>query len=240
MRKFDHVWTYACIDIDETFVEPQTPERQLEVCKLIAQMAMDAGVDIMEAGTPMMYSWGYRGIRELRNVVGPDFPLAADPKAQDGCECFFTNCKRYGADYATVCVVNNDGGFKAALDAKKNCGIKVVADLFATPEDQLVSRAVECEKMGADVIQLHFGYDENRLNIFPGRRDSDHVKEIAAAINIPLFVVANEPEDVERCVRDGADCILFGFVLKDNSRESFENTRRFVEMVHEFDRKYNG
>lgn len=239
MRKLDHVWTYACIDLDESVVEPQTVERQMEVCSLVAQMAVDAGVDILESGTPMMYGAGYESIERLRRVIGPDFPLVADLKAQDGCEFFFNLCKKHGADYATVCVVNNDGGLKAALAAKETCGIKVIADLFATPAPQLVERAKECEAMGADVIQLHFGYDENRLNIYPGRRDSDYVKEVAEAIHIPLFVVANEREDVERAVRDGADGILFGFVLKDNSRQSFENTRDFVEMVREFDKKYN-
>ena len=239
MKKFDHVWSYACIDFTALDIDPESINKQMMDCELVAQLCMDAGVDIMEAGTPMLYAFGYECVARLRCIVGPDFPLAADPKAQDGCQFFFNNYKRYGADYATVCVVNNDGGFEAALDAKKDCGIKVVADLYATPVDQLVARAMECEKKGADIIQLHFGAEENMYNIYPGRRDSDYVKEVAEAIDVPLFVVANEPKDVERAIRDGADCILFGLCLVDNSAETFEATKKFVEMVHEFDRKYN-
>lgn len=229
MARLDKVMTYACIDIND----------DLPLAKLITQLSVDAGVDIVESGTPLVYSTGYESIEELRKVVGPDFPVVVDYKAQDGCGSLFRDARRHGADYASVSVVNNDGGLKAAMEAKKECGIKVIADLFAVPLEDLPKRAKECEAMGVDIVLIHFGFDENTLGVWPGRRDCDGVKEVVEAVNIPVAVVANELEDVEQAIKDGADWIVFGLMLTDTSRETYLKCKNFVEKVHEFDCKYN-
>lgn len=229
MSKLDKVMVYACIDVND----------DLPLAKKITQLAVDAGCDIVESGTPLIYSTGYESITELRKTVGPDYPVVVDYKAQDGCGGLFRDAKRYGADYASVSVVNNDGGLKAAMLAKQDCGIKVIADMFAVPLADLPKRAKECEDAGVDVVLIHFGFDENTLGVWPGRRDSDGVKEVVEAVNIPVAVVANEPEDVERAIRDGADWILFGLMLTDNSHETFAKCRDFVDNVRKLDRKYN-
>lgn len=238
MKKYDHVWTYACIDFSAT-VTPDTVEKQLEECGLVAQMCRDAGCDIMEVGCPMIYSFGHRATAYLRDVLGPGYPLAVDYKAQDHVYTHFLEAHRFGADYATVCCYNNEGGFKEALRAKEDTGIKVIADLFATPAEQLPALARHCEDSGADIVLLHFGAEENMYGCWPGRRDSDYVREVAPVLNrCPLWVVSNEPEDVERSIKDGADGILFGFALADNSLESYKKTKAFVDMTAELSKKY--
>ena len=238
MKKYDHVWTYACIDTPAA-VTPDTVEQALEECGLVAQMCKDAGVDIMEVGCPMIYSFGYRSISYLRDVLGPAYPLAVDYKAQDRCYTYFKETHLFGADYATVCCYNNQGGFREALRAKEETGVKVIADLFSTPGDKMVELAKHCEEEGADIVLLHFGFEENMYGSWPGRRDSDYVKEVAPVLNrCPLWVVANEPEDVERAIQDGTDGILFGFALESNSLESYKKTKAFVDMTAEYSKKY--
>lgn len=240
MRKLDHVWTQACIDIDLVDVEPPTLERYDRVVGYIAQMLKDAGADIVEVGTPVCYALGYNGVKRIRRCVGDDIKVAADMKAQDGASFFFPCCAPFGADYCSVSVVNNPGGFHGAQLAKKEHGIKFIADLYAVPVDQLVSTAVKCSAGGADIVCLNLGHDDKAHNVYPGRRESDYVKEIAQAIDAPLFVVANSPEEAERAIADGADGIVFGEMIKDASIRSFKTVKDYIDLVHELDVKYNG
>ena len=48
-----------------------------------AEMAMRAGVDWLEAGTPLIIAEGMHGVRALRERF-PDTPIVADLKTMDG------------------------------------------------------------------------------------------------------------------------------------------------------------
>ena len=48
-----------------------------------AAMAMRAGVDCLEAGTPLILAEGLHGVRKLRESF-PDTPIVADLKTMDG------------------------------------------------------------------------------------------------------------------------------------------------------------
>ena len=48
-----------------------------------ADMALQAGVDWLEAGTPLILAHGMRGVRALRDRF-PKVPIVADLKTMDG------------------------------------------------------------------------------------------------------------------------------------------------------------
>ena len=48
-----------------------------------AEMAVRAGIDWLEAGTPLIIAEGMRGVRELRARY-PKVPIVADLKTMDG------------------------------------------------------------------------------------------------------------------------------------------------------------
>ena len=48
-----------------------------------AQMALRAGVDWLEAGTPLIIAEGMNGVRALRREF-PNVPIVADLKTMDG------------------------------------------------------------------------------------------------------------------------------------------------------------
>ena len=165
-------WVQAAIDVAD-----------MESAVAISKMAVEAGCDWIEAGTPLLYGEGYKAITELKKVAG-DRPVVADFKAQDGCYSYFVHAKEAGAEYATVTVVNNDCGTLEALRARRDCGIKVLADLFGVPVEELPQRAQECEAMGVDGICIHFGFDESQYN--KRRRQSDGVRAVKNAVKIPV------------------------------------------------------
>ena len=240
MRKLDHVMAQVCIDIDVMDVEPSTLDRYERVVGYMAQMAKESGADLVEVGTPVIYALGYSGVKRVKRCIGDDISIVADLKAQDGCSFYFPQCQLFGSDYCTVSVCNNPGGFHGAQVAKEEKGIKFIADLYAVPAEEIVSTAVKSAEGGADIILLHLGHDEKVQDIYPGRRESDYVKEVCEAVNAPVFVVANTGEEAERAICDGADGIVFGECFKDTSIRSFREIKGFVDLIRELDKKYNG
>lgn len=228
-KKLEHAMIHACVDVDD----------DLELAKSIARMAVECGVDVIESGTPLLYSCGYESLRELKKIAGDDHPLVADYKAQDGTYFMFNSARKNGADWATVSVVCNDGGTIAAVRSGKETGIKVIGDLFAVPVPELAKRAREVEALGVDMVLIHYGADELREHICPGRNEYDGVQEVADAVKIPVAVVCDSNETAAEAIRRGADWILFSRCIRQAEPENYEKCRSFVQAIREADREYN-
>ena len=212
-------WVQAAIDVADI---PTAVE--------IATMAVEAGCDWVEAGTPLLYGEGYKAITAMKKVAG-NRPVVADFKAQDGCYSYFVHAKEAGADYATVCVVNNDGGTLEALRARKDCGIKVLADLFGVSVEDAPARAQEVEALGVDGICIHFGFDESQYN--KKRRQSDGLKAVKDAVNIPVSCAADTLEEASEAMKQGADWVFFGAdYLNEASPEKLPPLKHYVDTVH--------
>lgn len=212
-------WVQAAIDVAD-----------MESAIAITKMAVEAGCDWIEVGTPLLYGEGYKAITELKKIAG-DRPVVADFKAQDGCYSYFVHAKEAGAEYATVTVVNNDFGTLEALRARRDCGIKVLADLFGVPVNELPQRAQECEAMGVDGICIHFGFDESQYN--KRRHQADGVREVKAAVKIPVSCAADTLEDAIDAMKQGADWVFFGAdYLNEAKPEKLAPLKHYVDTVH--------
>lgn len=212
-------WVQAAIDVPD-----------LKSAVAIAQMAVDAGCDWIEAGTPLLYGEGYKAITALKQIAG-ERPVVADFKAQDGCYSYFMEAKKAGADYAVVTVVNNDCGTLEALRARKDCGIKVLADLFGVSVTDAPKRAQEVEAMGVDGICIHFGFDESQYN--KTRRQSDGLREVKNAVSIPVSCAADTLEEAIEAMKQGADWVFFGAdYLNEASPEKLPPLKHYVDTIH--------
>lgn len=212
-------WVQAAIDVP-------TIKSAIEITK----MAVEAGCDWIEAGTPLLYGEGYKAITALKEIAG-ERPVVADFKAQDGCYSYFMEAKKAGADYATVCVVNNDCGTLEALRAKRDCGIKVLADLFGVSVADAPQRAQEMEALGVDGICIHFGFDESQYN--KTRRQSDGVREVKAAVNIPVSCAADTLTEAIEAMKQGADWVFFGAdYLNEAKPEKLSPLKHYVDTIH--------
>lgn len=212
-------WVQAAIDVPD-----------LKSAVAIAQMAVDAGCDWIEAGTPLLYGEGYKAITALKQIAG-ERPVVADFKAQDGCYSYFMEAKKAGADYAVVTVVNNDCGTLEALRARKDYGIKVLADLFGVSVADAPKRAQEVEAMGVDGICIHFGFDESQYN--KTRRQSDGLREVKNAVSIPVSCAADTLEEAIEAMKQGADWVFFGAdYLNEASPEKLPPLKHYVDTIH--------
>jgi len=179
----------------------------LERATALARMAMAAGADWIEAGTPLITFQGVRAIGVLAGAC-PGRPILADFKAQDGVAKYFKEAGRQGASVATILGVVADGSIKTAVRQGKESGVQVVADLYSVPRQALARRARELEALGVDFLMIHLGFDEARDE--PARRTTDGLADVVAAVGIPVGVAAFELSDALEAVRGGASFVVQG------------------------------
>jgi 3-keto-L-gulonate-6-phosphate decarboxylase len=179
----------------------------LEQATAFARMAMAAGADWIEAGTPLITFQSVRAIGVLARAC-PGKPILADFKAQDGVAKYFKEAGRQGARIATILGVVANGSIKTAVRQGKESGVQVVADLYSVPRQALAQRARELEALGVDCVMIHLGFDEARDE--PARRATDGLEEVVAAVKIPVGVAAFELDEALEAVRKGASFVVQG------------------------------
>src|ERR1700749_3359776 len=91
----------------------------------IARLALNAGVDWLEAGTPLILSEGMNSIRALRAEF-PAVPIVADLKAMDGGRTEARMAAQAGATHVVVMERAHPETVKAMVRAARDYGAKVM------------------------------------------------------------------------------------------------------------------
>src|SRR5678815_5093417 len=124
-----------------------------------AEMALRAGVDWLEAGTPLIIAEGMNGVRALRERF-PTTPIVADLKTMDGGYLEAELMAKAGATHVVVMARAHAETIKCVVKAGKDYNIKVMGDNLGCPD--MIAGAKMLEDLGCDYIVHHIGYDERR------------------------------------------------------------------------------
>src|SRR5258705_825831 len=124
-----------------------------------ARLGVEAGVDILEVGTPLIVAQGAATIGQLKRAF-PNFPVLADYKTMDSGGKNTVLTHQQGGQYMTVCGNAPDETVKAAVAASRETGVKVVVDLIGCKD--VPARGAVCERWGVDMLYLHYGADQRR------------------------------------------------------------------------------
>jgi len=177
-------------------------------------MALRAGVDWLEAGTPFILAEGVHGVRALRDRF-PNTPIVADLKIMDGGYLEAEMMARAGATHVVVMGRAHPETLKVVVKAGHDYGIKVMGDNLGAPD--MVAAARELEDLGCDFIVHHIGYDERRGLAASGHRmpsPLDQLREIVAAVSIPVQAVGGLTlEQAVRTPEYGAPLVVIGAPL---------------------------
>src|SRR5687768_2569456 len=92
-----------------------------------AAVAVDAGVDWLEAGTPLILAEGLRSVERLRARF-PDHPIVADLKTMDGGYLEAEMMAKAGANLVVVMGRAHEATIRRVVDAARDFGIKVMGD----------------------------------------------------------------------------------------------------------------
>ena len=207
-----------------------------------ATMALRAGVDWIEAGTPLILAEGLHGVRALRAAF-PETPIVADLKTMDGGYLEAEMMAKAGATHVVVMERAHEETIKCVVNAGKDFGCKVMGDNMVAPD--MVAGAKRLEDLGCDFIVHHIGYDERRGIAASGRpmpSPLDQLREVVQAVNIPVQAVGGlSLEQAVRTPEYGAPLVVLGapltidadsFKTADGDLES--SLRMICEKVHAY------
>ena len=194
-----------------------------------ARMAMRAGVDWLEAGTPLIIAEGMNGVKALRAEF-PDTPIVADLKTMDGGWLEAELMARAGATHVVVMERAHPETIKMVVRAGRDFGVKVMGDNLGARDK--VAAAKRLEDFGCDFVIHHIGYDERRGLAAAGLAcpsPLDQLREVVAAVKVPVQAVGGL--SVEQAVRTpeyGAPLVVLGAPLTIDA-ESFKTASGDVE-----------
>ncbi len=179
-----------------------------------AALAMRAGVDWLEAGTPLILAEGLHGVRALREAF-PHVPVIADLKTMDGGYLEAEMMAKAGATHVVVMARAHAETIKCVVRAGADFGCKVMGDNLGCPD--MVEGARFLEDHGCDYVIHHIGYDERRGIAAAGQRmpnPLDELEKIVESVNVPVQAVGGLTlEQAVQCPQLGAPLVVLGAPL---------------------------
>jgi 3-hexulose-6-phosphate synthase/6-phospho-3-hexuloisomerase len=207
-----------------------------------AEMALRAGVDWLEAGTPLIIAHGMHGVQALRERF-PKTPIVADLKTMDGGYLEAEVMAKAGATHVVVMARAHEETVRCVVQAGRDFGVKVMGDNLGC-EDMVVG-ARQLEDLGCDYVIHHIGYDERRGIAARGQRmpsPLDQLREVVAAVSVPVQAVGGlSLEQAVRAPDYGAPLVVLGAPLvidadafKTASGNLEDSLRMICEKVHSY------
>jgi len=179
-----------------------------------AHVAVEAGVDWLEAGTPLLLAEGLRGVRALREEF-PQHPIVADLKTMDGGYLEAEMMAKAGATHVVVMARAHIETIKVVVQAGRDYGIEVMGDNLACEDKAAASRMME--DLGVNYIVHHTGFDERNGASAAGQgrlSPLDELDEVVRAVSIPVQAVGGLTiEEAIEMPRRGAPLVVIGAPL---------------------------
>src|ERR1700727_2506893 len=165
-----------------------------------AAMAMRAGVDWLEAGTPLLLAEGVHGVKKLRQAF-PGTPIVADLKTMDGGYLEAEMMAGAGATHVVVMARAHEETITCVEQAGRDFGIKEMGENLGCKDKIKASKCLE--ELGCDYIIHHIGFDERRGIAAKGQpvpNPLDQLKDIVHSVGIPVQAVGGlSLEQAIRC-----------------------------------------
>ena len=200
----------------------------LDEALALARGAVNAGVDWLEAGTPLILAEGMRGVQMFRREF-PDVPIVADLKTMDGAGLEAEVMFKAGANMVVVMGQAHDASIIEQVKMARRYGGKVMCDVMLCPDKP--KRAREAQELGVDYIIVHTGFDER--NLINGLSPLNDLPGVLAAVDIPVQAVGGLSIDQAiQTLEMGAQIVVFGAPLVISGTE-FKAQEGFEEKLRE-------
>jgi len=197
----------------------------IEEAIAMAKIGIEAGVDWLEIGTPLIVSQGIAPIGQMVRAF-PDYPVLADYKTMDSGWKNVERTATQGGHVMTVCAGAPDETVRSAIAESKKCGVWVVVDTIGVKDQP--ARARQCAQWGAHMIYLHYGADQRKADA--SRDSTQWLAEVQRAVDIPIGVGCFGVDDGVRASAMGAELIAIGHPVISAS-DPLAELSRFVREV---------
>ncbi len=180
----------------------------------MADLALEAGVDWLEVGTPLIIAEGMHGVRELRRRY-PHTPIVADLKTMDGGRLEAELMAEAGATHVVVMGQAHPETVEFVVEAGRALGLQVMGDNMNMPDP--VAGAQRLAAWGCDYVIHHIGYDYRTRRTAAGlaaETPLDRLREVARATPAPVQAVGGlSLEQAMRTPEYGAPLVVVGAPL---------------------------
>lgn len=205
-----------------------------------AHLAIRAGVDWLEAGTPMLMTHGANGVKVLREAF-PNVPIVADLKIMDGGYREVEIVARVGATHVVVMERAHPHTIRECVRAGKDFGVGVMGDNMIS--EDMVASAKRLEDLGCGYVIHHVGFDERRgiaASGAPMPSPLDQLREVCEAVSVPVQAVGGlTTEQAIACPGYGAPLVVLGapltvsdYAFKSPTGNLEEIVRNICERIH--------
>ncbi|MFO7990704.1 MAG: 3-hexulose-6-phosphate synthase [Thermoplasmata archaeon] len=175
-------------------------ERALNICR----SAVEGGVDVIEAGTPLIKSEGMESVRKLKESF-PDKVIFADMKTMDVGGVEVEIAAKAGADIIGILGASDDETIKEGVRSAKNYDAEIMVDMIRV--DDIVTRTKEVCELGADYIGVHVGIDAQMR----GEDPLDTLGKVVEVSTVPVAVAGGiNSETAPALVEKGAEIVIVG------------------------------
>ncbi|HUR39239.1 MAG TPA: orotidine 5'-phosphate decarboxylase / HUMPS family protein [Planctomycetota bacterium] len=203
-----------------------------------AEIAVRAGVDWLEVGTPLILGEGLHAVAQLHQKY-PNHPIIADLKTMDAGYLEAEMMYRNGASFVVVMGQAHEHTIREAVRAAREFDRYVMGDIMLCPDK--VAMAKKMEQMGVDVIIHHTGLDERHWE--KGKSPLDELKMIRDAVKIPLQAVGGLSIDqAAQCPKLGAQLVVIGapLAVADYQLKPGADSDKLFETISNFVKKVKG
>ncbi len=190
----------------------------------IAELSVAGGADWIEAGTPLIKSVGISIVRELKDRYN-DKKIVADMKTMDTGRLEVELAVKNGADVVSVLGVADNKTIMDAIQAAHENNAILMVDLINCKD--IVQRAKEIERLGADIILVHAGIDQQVQGISP----FEGLRKIHNVVRVPLAVAGGlTAETIPEAIEMGANVIIVGGAIT-KSEDPTLATKKIKEAI---------
>ncbi|RLP75762.1 D-arabino 3-hexulose 6-phosphate aldehyde lyase [Mycetocola tolaasinivorans] len=185
----------------------------------MATIAVEAGADWLEIGTPLVMSVGTDAVRALRREF-PNHPLIADLKIMDGGYGEAAMYAEAGADAVVVMGRAHDATVQRVCQAGEDFGLLVMGDDMGASDR--IAEAARLEALGVGMVLHHIGHDHRSMHPELGLSPLTDLAGIVAATTVPIQAVGGLSIDqAVSCPTVGAGVVVFGAPLAIDDETSF-------------------
>jgi 3-hexulose-6-phosphate synthase len=175
----------------------------------VAEVAVEAGVQWLEAGTPLILAEGVHAISAL-HARFPDHPIVADLKIMDGGGLETELAAKAGASFVVVMSRATDATIRSVVAEARKRDVWVMGDVLGA--DDYAEEARRLERLGVDAVIAHLGFDERgeapELSVF------DFLSDVTGATTLPVQAVGGiRVADLSRLPGLGAPLVVVGAPL---------------------------
>jgi 3-hexulose-6-phosphate synthase/6-phospho-3-hexuloisomerase len=206
-------------DLTHGIVQVSLDLKTLDDALRMAAIAVEAGADWLEIGTPLVMAEGTRAVKALRKEY-PDHPLIADLKIMDGGYGETRMFADAGADAVVVMGRAHDATVQRVCEAGEEFGVLVMGDDMGALDR--VAEAARLEALGVGMVLHHIGHDHRNIHRELNLSPLTDLPGIVAATTVPVQAVGGLSIDqAVGCPTIGAGVVVFGAPLAIDDETSF-------------------